>query len=88
MTTAIMVKLGENEVKTTEDLAGCATDDLVGWTERSENETVQNAGYLDGLDTSRDEAESLIMNARVLVGWIDEIPAEEPAPEEAEAEQA
>ena len=88
MTTAIMVKLGENEVKTTEDLAGCATDDLVGWTERSENETVQNAGYLDGLDTSRDEAESMIMNARVIVGWIDEIPTEEPAAEEVEAEQA
>ena len=32
VTTAMMVKLGENDVKTIEDLAGCATDDLVGWT--------------------------------------------------------
>ena len=31
LTTAMMVKLGENEVRTIEDLAGCATDDLVGW---------------------------------------------------------
>ena len=35
VTTAMMVKLGENGVKTVEDLAGCATDDLAGWTERN-----------------------------------------------------
>jgi len=32
VTGKMMVKLGENEVKSVEDLAGCATDDLVGWT--------------------------------------------------------
>ena len=34
LTTPMLVKLGQNDVKTVEDLAGCATDDLVGWTER------------------------------------------------------
>jgi N utilization substance protein A len=72
LTTAMLVKLGENEVKTIEDLAGCATDDLVGWSERKDNETVKHAGYLEGLDVSREEAEALIMKARVKVGWIDE----------------
>src|SRR4029077_19765426 len=38
VTTAMMVKLGENGVKTVEDLAGCATDDLAGWTERKDGE--------------------------------------------------
>ena len=33
LTTAMLVKLGENGVKTLEDLADCASDDLVGWTE-------------------------------------------------------
>ena len=33
----MLVKLGENGVKTLEDLADCASDDLVGWTERGEN---------------------------------------------------
>src|ERR1700761_4028502 len=48
VTTAMLVKLGENDVKTVEDLAGCATDDLTGWTERNkDNETVKNAGYFD-----------------------------------------
>jgi N utilization substance protein A len=82
----IMVKLGENEVKSVEDLAGCATDDLVGWTERKEgSEPVKHAGYLDGIEVSREDAESLIMQARVKAGWITE---EELAAQSAEAEAA
>lgn len=77
LTLPMLVKLGENDVKTIEDLAGCATDDLVGWTERKGSETIKNAGYLDGFEISRDEAETLIMQARVSAGWI-EAPAEEP----------
>ena len=34
VTTAMLVAFGENGVKTLEDLADCATDDLTGWTER------------------------------------------------------
>ena len=66
------VKLGENDVKTLEDLAGCATDDLVGWSEKKDGETVNNPGFLDGFDLSREEAEAIIMNARVKAGWINE----------------
>src|SRR5262247_2984720 len=80
----MLVKLGENEVKTVEDLAGCATDDLVGWTERKEGaEPVKHAGFLDGVEISREDAESLIMQARVKAGWITE---EELAKQSAEAE--
>ncbi len=46
VTTAMLVKLGENGVKTVEDLAGCATDDLTGWTERKDGETKHEPGYL------------------------------------------
>ncbi|PND66952.1 hypothetical protein, partial [Escherichia coli] len=53
ITTAMMVALGENEVKTVEDLAGCATDDLVGYTEGRGPEAVRHAGYLDGFELSR-----------------------------------
>jgi N utilization substance protein A len=76
LTLPMLVKLGENDVKTIEDLAGCATDDLVGWTERKGSETIKNAGFLDGFEISRDEAEALIMQARVTAGWI-EAPVEE-----------
>lgn len=82
ITTSMMVSLGENDVKSVEDLAGCATDDLVGWTERKDGETTRHSGYLDGFDLSRQDAEAIIMAARVHAGWI-EAPAEEA--EEAEA---
>ncbi|HWL18312.1 MAG TPA: transcription termination/antitermination protein NusA, partial [Bradyrhizobium sp.] len=69
----MLVKLGENDIKTVDDLAGCATDDLVGWTERKDGgEQTRHAGILDGIEISRDEAEAMIMQARVKAGWITE----------------
>ncbi|KJC47386.1 transcription elongation factor NusA [Bradyrhizobium sp. LTSP885] len=87
VTSKMLVKLGENDVKTVEDLAGCATDDLVGWTERKEGaEPTKHAGFLDGIEISRDEAEAIIMQARVKAGWITEADLAKPAAAEAEAE--
>ena len=86
VTTAMMVALGENEVKTVEDLAGCATDDLVGWTERKDGETTRHSGYLDGFDLSRQEAETLIMAARIQAGWVEAQPEPEAEAEDGEAE--
>jgi len=85
VTTAIMVRLGENDVKSVEDLAGCATDDLVGWTERKDGETIKNAGFLDGMEVSRDEAEAMIMDARVKAGWVEAMPEAEADAGEAQA---
>jgi N utilization substance protein A len=93
-TTAMLVKLGENGVKTVEDLAGCATDDLTGWTERKDGESKREPGFLDGLEISREDAEQLIMQARLKAGWVTEAelappPAEEAVPaEEVAAPQA
>jgi N utilization substance protein A len=72
VTTAMMVKLGENGVKTVEDLAGCATDDLVGYTERVNGETKHEPGFLDGFELSREECEAMIMQARLKAGWVTE----------------
>ena len=74
VTMAMLVKFGENDIKTVEDLAGCATDDLVGWSERKDGETTKHAGVLDGFEISREEAESLIITARVKAGWIEAVP--------------
>ena len=82
VTTAMLVALGENDVKSVEDLAGCATDDLVGWSERKDGELTKHPGYLDSFELSREEAEAIIVAARVKAGWI-EPPA---APAEAAAE--
>ncbi len=88
MTTAMMVSLGEAGIKTLEDFADCATDDLVGWTERKKEkdaEAIKHKGALDGFEIGRKEAEAMILAARVEAGWIsaeDIAPAEEPAAEE------
>ncbi|HXW69950.1 MAG TPA: transcription termination factor NusA [Methylocella sp.] len=74
VTTAMLVKFGENGIKTVEDLAGCATDDLVGWSERKDGEVTKHPGILDGFEISREEAETLVMTARVKAGWIDSMP--------------
>ena len=84
VTTKMLVALGENGVKTLEDLAGCATDDLTGWTERKDGEAKHEPGYFDGLDVSREDAEAMIMQARLKAGWVTEAElAPPPAPEEA-----
>jgi N utilization substance protein A len=74
VTLKMLVKFGESDIKTVEDLAGCATDDLVGWTERKEGggEPVKFPGVLDANEMSRADAEALIMQARVKAGWITE----------------
>jgi N utilization substance protein A len=94
ITTKMLVALGENGVKTVEDLAGCAADDLIGWVERKDGEAVRHAGMFDGLGVENGEAEAIILQARVKAGWIDEsalLPPEAPAEESeepAEAEEA
>jgi transcription termination/antitermination protein NusA len=86
ITTAMLVQLGEEGIKTVEDLAGCATDDLAGWSERKNGEVTKHAGTLEGLELSREEIEALIMQARVMAGWIKEEDLARPVAEEAPAE--
>ena len=85
MTTAMMVKLGEDGIKTMDDFAGCAADDLVGWSERKDGETVRFDGLFTGLDVSRADAEQMVVAARLAAGWITE---EDLAAAEAEEEAA
>jgi transcription termination/antitermination protein NusA len=84
VTMAMLVKFGEHDIKTVEDLAGCATDDLTGWTERKEGQATRHPGALDGFDISREQAEAMIMTARETAGWIEPQPASA-EPGEAEA---
>ncbi|MGU3574204.1 transcription termination factor NusA [Brucellaceae bacterium C25G] len=72
MTTGIMVAVGEDGVKTVEDFAGYAVDDLVGWRERKEGETINHSGILSNFELSRVDAEQMILQARIKCGWITE----------------
>ncbi|WP_321336913.1 transcription termination factor NusA [uncultured Cohaesibacter sp.] len=83
LTLPMLVALGRDDIKTIEDLAGCATDDLVGWTERHNGEVKRFKGTLSDFDISRQEAEDIVMLTRVAAGWIDpsELLSEEEAAE-------
>jgi N utilization substance protein A len=75
---AMLAALGKDDIKTVEDFAGCAADDLVGWTERKDGETKRYEGTFKDFPVSREEAEDMIMQARIKAGWItaEEEPAE------------
>jgi N utilization substance protein A len=88
VTVRMLVAFGENGVKTVEDLAGCATDELCGWTERKDGETTRTPGILDGFDLSREECEDVIMQARVKAGWVTEADLAPPAAAEETAAPA
>jgi len=87
MTTAMMVKLGEDGVKTIEDFAGYAVDDLVGWRERKDGENKFFPGVFSDLDLSRAEAEQMVVAARLKMGWISEDDLQSEAEEETEETQ-
>lgn len=85
LTSQMLVALGEEGIKTIEDFAGCAADDLVGWSERKDGETKRFEGTFSKFDVSRAEAETMIVQARLVAGWIteedlasDEVEGEEP----------
>jgi len=80
----MLVSLGENGIKTLEDLAGCASDDLLGYVENKGNERVRVPGALDGFDLAADEVNNIIMKARVKAGWVKEEDLIKPQSETAE----
>ncbi len=95
LTIPMAIALGTGEVKTVEDLADLVPDDLRGWFEAKDGARVRQPGLLESFNLAPEDAEALIMRARVVMGWVeapqvveDEIEAElEPEPEpEADAE--
>jgi transcription termination/antitermination protein NusA len=74
VTLPMAVTFGENEVKTVEDLAGLVPDDIRGYYENKDGERVREAGILDDYNLSPEDAEALIMRARVAAGWIEPEP--------------
>jgi N utilization substance protein A len=85
VTLPIAVALGTADIKTVENLADLVPDDLRGWFETKNGERVRQPGALETFNLSADDAEALIMRARVAMGWIEPEPEPEAEPE-AEAE--
>ncbi|WP_273720052.1 MULTISPECIES: transcription termination factor NusA [unclassified Bartonella] len=84
MTSAMLVAVGEDGVKTIEDFAGYAVDDLAGWRERKEGQTQSFSGILTPFDITRADAETMVLAARVQAGWINEADLVKEIPAESE----
>ena len=72
MTTNMLVSLGENDIKTLDDFAGCSTDELFGWVEKTELGSKKQNGLFTGFDITMEKIEEMILHARLKLGWIAE----------------
>jgi len=89
LTPQMIQVLAEDGVLSLEDFATCADWELAGGWTTVEGERVKDDGLLEKFDMSLEEAQNLIMTARVQLGWVDpaELEAEAEAGEDAEAEE-
>jgi N utilization substance protein A len=87
VTLPVAVALGEGDVKSVEDLAGLIPDDLRGWFETKDGERTREAGILDSFNLSPEDAEALIMRARIVMGWVEAPPEPEYVEEDGEFEE-
>jgi len=71
LTPQMIEALAEDGIKTLEDFATCADWELAGGWTTVDGERVKDDGLLENLDVSLKEAQTLIMNARVNLGWVD-----------------
>jgi len=81
VTLPMAVAFGEAGVKTLEDLADLSTDELRGAFETQNGERVRVAGALESFNLPTEDAEALILRARVAAGWIEAAELEQPAVE-------
>ena len=89
LTPQMIEALAKDDVKTLEDFATCADWELAGGWTTVDGERVKDDGVLEPFDMSLEEAQHLIMTARIVLGWVD--PAdleseEEELEEDADAE--
>jgi transcription termination/antitermination protein NusA len=72
ITTDMLVKLGENGIKSLDDFAGSITDDLTGWVEKNKDGNKKYSGIFSDFNINTQQAEKMIMDARIKAGWINE----------------
>ncbi|MFY9237651.1 MAG: transcription termination factor NusA [Roseovarius sp.] len=79
LTPQMILALAKDDVKTLEDFATCADWELAGGWTQVDGERVKDDGILEPFDLSLQEAQDMVMTARIMLGWVD------PAELEAEA---
>jgi N utilization substance protein A len=84
LTPQMLEALAKDNIKTLEDFATCADWELAGGWTTENGQRKKDEGVLEKFDVSLEEAQHLVMTARVLLGWVD--PTELASDEEDEAE--
>jgi N utilization substance protein A len=88
LTPQMVEALAKDGIKTLEDFATCADWELAGGWTTVDGERVKDEGLLEGFDMSLEEAQHLIMTARVLLGWVDPSELEANAEDDLDADDA
>ncbi|ANB33171.1 transcription termination/antitermination protein NusA [Rhodovulum sulfidophilum] len=91
LTPQMIEALAEDGVKTLEDFATCADWELAGGWTTVNGERQKDEGLLEKFDVSLEEAQTLVMTARVQLGWVDPSelePEAEPEEDEGGEEEA
>jgi N utilization substance protein A len=88
LTPQMIEALANDDIKTLEDFATCADWELAGGWTTVNGERVKDDGVLEKFEVSLEEAQNMIMTARVMLGWVDpdELISEEEPENEEEAE--
>ncbi|QEW22825.1 hypothetical protein LA6_005059 [Marinibacterium anthonyi] len=88
LTPQMIEALAKDGVKTLEDFATCADWELAGGWTTENGERVKDDGLLESFDVSLEEAQHLVMTARIVLGWVDpaDLEAEEDTEDGAETE--
>jgi N utilization substance protein A len=88
LTPQMIEALALDGVKTLEDFATCADWELAGGWTVVKGERVKDEGVLEKFDLSLEEAQNMVMTARVMLGWVDpaDLVADKDDAEEEEAE--
>ena len=66
ITQGMLVVLGEKNIKKLKDFADLSSDELIGGMDEIKGKRIRINGYLEDFALTREEADSLIMNARKL----------------------
>ena len=88
LTPQMLEALAKDDVKTLEDFATCADWELAGGWTTDNGERIKDDGVLEPFGIELEEAQKMIMTARVSLGWVDIADLEEEVAEEDEAADA
>jgi len=68
----MLVALGKDDVKSLEDFATCADWELAGGYTTVDGERHKDEGVLESFEVNIQEAQDMIMRARLQIGWVTE----------------